>query len=107
MKTIEKLREDYGMEDFKLTEEEKHKAIELLDEGDIHGIRYLEKIVRERTYDCPTSERMIDLVRSVKSLNGMVSFGETFNGVHSELYDQIYDLYYEMKIIMLDILGIV
>ena len=105
-KPVEELREEYGMEDFKLSENEKKTAIELLCEGDYNGLEYLRGIVEDRIPDYPNRESMLDCVRSVISLNGMVVHGEMFGGIHEDFYNQIWELYYDMKMKMLEILGI-
>ena len=105
-KSIEELRAEYGMENFKLAEVEKQKAVELLCEGDIHGLEYLRDIIKERTTDYFDRESMLDFANSVIKLNGMVSLGETFGGIHEDFYNEIYELYYNMKMKMLEVLGI-
>lgn len=97
---------DYGLENFKLTEEEKDKFVKLLCEGDIWGLEYIRDIVKERAPHCDTLEDLHDFVETLIELNRMVVHGEMFGGVHEMYYNQIYDLYYDMKMTFCELVGI-
>lgn len=97
---------DYGLEDFKLTEEEKDNFVRLMCEGDICGLEYLQKIVKERAPMLSTHEDLNDFVTFVIYLNTMVAHGEDFGGVCEMYYNEIYDLYYKMKMTLCELVGI-
>ena len=47
-----------------------------------------------------------DIANSVISLNGMITLGEMFDGVHAKHYDLIEQLYFTMKWELFDAVGI-
>jgi len=105
-KTIEQLREEYGIEDFSLTEEERKKVVELSNEGDIHGLEYLRDIIKARTTDFHNKESLFDCVCDIIKLNGMVAYGEMFSGMCEDFYNELYDVYYKMKMKLFELCGI-
>lgn len=89
-----------------LTEEEKKKIVEQLESGDIGGLNMLKKYIYERAERHDMSIDLCDIVSSVIDLNGMVAYGETFDGIYCDHYEQIWELYYTMKMELLELCGI-
>lgn len=89
-----------------LTEEEKHNIVEELQSSDICGLKTLESLIYARAERRDLDEDLIDLVTDVIKLNGMVAMGESFSGIYCDNHDQIWELYYTMKMALLELCGI-
>jgi len=88
--------EDSDYEKITLTEDEKRRFTDDFSSGDIYGLETLDEFIKEKTKDSDMVETIRDVSRSVLELNRMVTFSETFNGVHEYHESEIRDLYYTM-----------
>lgn len=89
-----------------LTEDEKRGIIKELNSSDICGLKTLESYIFARAERRDMQEDLCDLVQHVIALNGMVAMGESFEGIYCEYHDQIWELYYSMKMTLLELCGI-